>query len=62
MIAPTSFYSDDVLAWLTAGWLGDDDPFVTVRGDNDVRWSDACDDGDDDYPFETPRHLRREVK
>lgn len=60
-MTPTPFYTDDLLAWLTAGWL-DDDPVRSVRGDDDVRWSDAADDSDDDdYPFWTPMHLRREV-
>ena len=60
-MTPTPFYTDEFVAWLTAGWLRDDDPVRTIRGDDDVRWSDARDDGDDDYPFWTPMHLRREV-
>lgn len=57
----TPFYHDDLMRWLTSGWMRDDNPVRAIRGDDDIPWSDAADEDDDDYPFWTPRHLRREV-
>lgn len=40
----------------------DDDPFVSIHGDEAREWRDSVSPlDDDDYPFETPRHLRREA-